>query len=1039
MTNAFEAPPLTKDAAGVRRQLDHQCRQQPGTTLMQRTARWLPLLGLLLFTQQSIASEDAGAEIEELVVVGSQIRGAQINSALPVSVVGRDAIAATGAVSADELFRAIPEAGDITFNGTFLGGTNSNAARGDVSTVSLRGLAQGNTLLLLNGRRTVEHPTSQTDNGTPVFGYNVNALPVKGLQRVEILKDGAAALYGSDAVAGVVNNVLRTDYEGFEFDVQYGSAEFDEWTANFAWGADFAEGRGNFSIFAGVTQRDALLINDHDFTRNLDLRPQVAGTSFEGNLAFDNRSTFGPWGSFQALAPGDASPVAVSSGGAPITDASGNFSVLPAALGGCTYDVNPDLCYGAGGVTSGARRALRNEWRGLDGFTTLPEVERYNVFSFLNYDLSESLSLFGELGYYQAESRAKSQAPSSLGSTPIFIPADGFYNPFGPVGSPNRLPDLDIPAEGLPLQIRNFRYTEAGPRDVVVENDQFRILGGLRGEFQGWSWESALLYNRASVTDTQDHANSALVQEALGRTTADAYNPFAGGDLNDFTLAQPASPNGPDVWQSFMIEAQRENTTELTLWDFKVSRPDLFNLPAGGVGIAAGVEYRRHTYEDDRDRLQDTSTPYTDVVFGTEYGSALMGHSPSQDVQGERDVYSAFIEFAVPVVSPEMEIPLVRSIDLQFAGRFEDYSDVGDVARPKVAGAWDIIEGVRLRGSWSEGFKAPNLDVLNTPVLERLNARRDNYTCEADLRAGRISDFSQCTRSYGVPGLRQGNAELEPEESESFSYGIVFEPMFLPEGAGSLTVTIDRWRIEQTGIVGVLDEQAAIDLDYLARLNGSVNPLVQRADPTPAEVAAFVGTGLAPAGEILGVNSAFTNLLPLEVSGYDFGVFYNNQWESIGDLTVNLNITRLEEFFQDPAPPQQTLLDASNAGIIDPGVPITGAADLIAEAGNPELRWTLSATWAKGPLQVGYQTQYLDEVIQPGVLNAERQPWGIDSLQTHNLYGQFTTERLGGVSTFRIGARNLTDELPPLADGGYLGNIHQPVGRYLYLNITHAM
>src|SRR5690554_5334219 len=127
--------------------------------------------------QLAQAQESAG-QIDEVVVIGSQIRGARINGALPVSVIGEEAIAASAAVSGDDLFRSIPEAGDISFNGTYLGGGNSNAARGDVSTVSLRGLAQGNTLLLLNGRRSVVHPTSQTDNETPVFGYNANALPV---------------------------------------------------------------------------------------------------------------------------------------------------------------------------------------------------------------------------------------------------------------------------------------------------------------------------------------------------------------------------------------------------------------------------------------------------------------------------------------------------------------------------------------------------------------------------------------------------------------------------------------------------------------------------------------------------------------------------------------------------------------------------------------------------------------------------------------------------------------------------------------------
>ncbi|MEZ5987180.1 MAG: TonB-dependent receptor plug domain-containing protein, partial [Hyphomonas sp.] len=215
------------------------------------------------------AEEDDTAQMEKVLVVGSQIAGAKVSGALPVAVVSPDEIQATGAVSAEELFRTIPSAGDISFNGTYLGGGNSNAARGDVSTVSLRGLAQGNTLVLINGRRSVVHPTSQTDNQTPVFGYNVNAIPVQGLSRVEVLKDGAAALYGSDAVAGVVNNVLQSDFEGFNVSMQYGLAEgtnLKEFTADMLYGTDFANGKGNISLYVGGTTRDSLLRSDQEYT-----------------------------------------------------------------------------------------------------------------------------------------------------------------------------------------------------------------------------------------------------------------------------------------------------------------------------------------------------------------------------------------------------------------------------------------------------------------------------------------------------------------------------------------------------------------------------------------------------------------------------------------------------------------------------------------------------------------------------------------------------------------------------------------------------
>lgn len=973
--------------------------------------------------------------VEEVVVVGSQIRGARITEAVPVSVVGSEAIAASGAVSGDELFRSIPEAGDITFNGTYLGGANSNAARGDVSTVSLRGLAQGNTLLLLNGRRLVVHPTSQTDNETPVFGYNVNALPVSGLERVEILKDGAAALYGSDAVAGVVNNVLRSDFEGLEVDVQFGEAEYQETTANMIWGSDFAQGAGNASVFLGMTDKGAIVASDHEYTATLDRRDLMVGTSFEDNVVFDQRSTTSAWGGFQALGVNSA----IRSNGVALTDAGGNFVVQPRALSGCGYNISTDLCYASGAITTNARRPLRSDARLIPEFSVLPSTERFNMFSFVNYDFSSTLSFFGEVGYYKAETDAISSPPSSLASTPIVIPATAYWNPLGPVGSPNRLPGLNIPESGLPIQIRNYGFTDFGPRRVWVDNDQARILGGLRGDAFGWSWESALLYNEATVTDQQDHASTSLTQLAMARTTPDAYNPFQGGNLAFYPDPLPASNNVASTIDSFRIVAVRENTTSLGLWDFKVSKPDLVSLWAGDVGVASGIEYRKEKYEDNRDARQDTSSPYTDIVTGNVYGSDLMGHSPSRDVTGERSVVSAFLEFAIPLVSEDMNVPLVQAMEMQVAGRYEDYDDVGSVARPKVAVAWDVIDGVRLRGSVSEGFKAPNLDVLNTPVLERLNGRVDYVKCEADLRAGRIADFSRCTQSYGVPGLRQGNPNLVPEESESQSYGLVFEPTFLPSGFGDLTFTVDSWTIKQTGIVGVLDEQSAISLDYLYRLQGSSNPFVVRADPTSAEVAAFAGSGLAPAGEVLYVDSAFTNLLPLEISGVDLGIVYDNNFGSLGDLTLSLNVSKLRDFFQEPDPQRQILINASNAGELNPGVPVVGVANLIGENGNPELRWTLNATWSNGPVQVGFMTQYLDDVRQPSVLDANRNPWLVDSLQTYNLYAQYAFQDWSaGSTTVRLGGRNVTDEDPPLAQGGYLGNIHQPVGRYWYLSVKHA-
>ncbi|WP_235524031.1 TonB-dependent receptor plug domain-containing protein, partial [Sphingomonas sp. Leaf33] len=172
------------------------------------------------------AQDDSPAEpTQDVVVVGTQIRGASTTAALPVTVVDANQIEATGALSGDELFRAIPQAGDVTFNEANNPQT-SNAARGDVNSINLRNLGVGNTLVLLNGRRLVQHPTSQAGDGNvPVLGFNSNALPVAGIDRLEILRDGAAAIYGADAVAGVVNTVTKSNVNGGQVDLRYGGAE----------------------------------------------------------------------------------------------------------------------------------------------------------------------------------------------------------------------------------------------------------------------------------------------------------------------------------------------------------------------------------------------------------------------------------------------------------------------------------------------------------------------------------------------------------------------------------------------------------------------------------------------------------------------------------------------------------------------------------------------------------------------------------------------------------------------------------------------
>ncbi len=1014
--------------------------------------------------EQEAAEQETGAK-DDIVVVGSQIKGARMTGALPVNIVGAEQIQGVAAVSGADLFRSIPQLGGVTFNEQVLGGGNANAARGDVSTVSLRGLGQGNTLLLINGRRTVLHPTSQAitgviDSGVPTFGYNANTIPVGDIERVEVLRDGAAALYGSDAVAGVVNNVLNDKFDGARFDAQYGGAEgtnLREFTGNGLIGKNFASGRGNITLFGGYAQKTKLYLADQDYTADADRRGSVADTSFAGVAAFNSTGTSTPWGNFRALrtVPSTNGIVnyvtsALTANGTALTNASGQFHLQPNGNAGCrAASGTAGVCYDDGnGATEMATvdSNLRfNAPRSFSDLTTQPSVKRVNVFATGHFDLTDNLTAYGEAGFYRGKTSARVGAAASLANIPITVAANAYWNPLGPVGSVNRLAGLStaqVPAAGLPVQITGLAYVDLGSRAVDVTNYQYRFLGGWKADFGNWNFDSAGLYTWATAADVQENFSNTLLQAAINKTTSDAYNPFNGG-----CVATPAigdcTPNNQATIDSFKITATRRTKTTLGLIDFKTSNAQLLDLWGGGsVGVAAGVEYRRESYHDDRSAYQGgvrgVDTTYTDAVTGIFYGSDLGGASPSPDVRGKRNVKSAYAELAIPLVTPAMDIPLFRAVDIQVAGRYEDYSDVGSVAKPKIAGAWELLEGMKLRGSWSQGFRAPNLEVINTSTLDRVNTGIDYVLCEADLRARRIANFSQCARSISVLRRSSGNPNLKPEQSTSWSFGAVLTPP-LPDGLGSITMTVDRWRIKQKNVVGLLDYQNGLNLDYLLRAQGSSNPNVVRRAPTADDIATAAGTGLAPVGELLYVVANFENLLPVTVEGIDFNVDYRLRHTPVGNFSINLNASRLIRYYVDAPAGVQQVIDGRAAGTVNVGVPIQGGGDVVGRDGQPRWRIATTATWSAGPVTIGAFTQFVDDVYENAVRDANTDAFVVKGQTTVNLYAQYNFDAgLMKGTVFTVGARNVFDKDPPLSSLGYLSNLYQPQARYWYTSVKHA-
>ncbi len=952
---------------------------------------------------------------DDIVITGSRIEGAKTAGALPVTVLGADRIQATGSVSGDDLFRSLPQAGDVQFQEARTTG-NLNDARGDNSSINLRSLGTGNTLVLLNGRRMILTPGTQTENFVPVQTANTNSLPVGAIKRVEILRDGAAAIYGSDAVAGVVNVVLDDRFKGFQASARYGFADgTDEATVSFKAGTNTKSG-GNLTLFGSYTRRTPLFASERDFSQSEDHRAALVGTPWEGDTAFDNRSTSSPWGAFTVLGT-----TSIIRQGATALTSSGVFHIEPVANGvACSSTViNGNLCLKSGTITGAADRPLRYDEN--PDRTVRAGLDRVTLFSTFRQPLGDNVELYADAGYYHASSRGQREQSAPVSSAPISIPASNYYNPFGAtlingVANPNRLAGLvNVPAGGLALRLTNYRPVDTGPRTFTVTDDMVRGLIGLKGRWGDFRWDGAITYSWARTDDNTHNAiSNTLFQQALAKSTPDAYNPFNGGSIPNFSLGD-ATPSDPATIRSFLVEVHRIGTTSLTTGDFRVSNPNLITLWAGPIGFAAGVEARRETYEDNRDPRLDGTIKYTDSVTGITYNSDVLGASASPDVRAHRTVIAGYIELAVPIVSAEMKIPLIRSLNFQLAARDENYSDFGNVLKPKIAGLWEVFKGVSLRSSWSQSFRAPNLPQFYSSGTQVSNTRTDYAQCRLNG-----------TTCSGVSTLeiRSGNKNLKPENAENFSGGIVLQPV------RNLQLTVDYWSIKETGVIGLQGAQNQILYDYLLRQSGSSNPNVVRLAPVGNQVV----------GDLSYVEDDYFNLQPRLFRGLDFGLSYDLKSTPIGSFSLDLNASKLLTFNQSASDMQALLIAANAAGKLGTGIAITAAGSQIRIDGNPEWRASANLTWRLGNLSAGVLVNYVGPVFDTGPALVNGKFFDVGSYTTANVWAQYRfgkSSALRGLS-LRVGARNLFDQEPPLysSNYGFLGSIHDAVGRFVYFEVS---
>ena len=970
------------------------------------------LMCAVVFSVNSQETADNN-DVEEVVVTGTQIKGARINEALPVTVITAEDIDDRGVNSGDELLATLTEQGVNQFNDVGSNGGGVNASRGDVGAFDIRSLGTGNTLVLLNGRRMISTPSYQTESiggsFVPVATVNSNNIPVSLVDRVEILRDGAGAIYGSDAVAGVVNNVLDTNYVGFQVRGRFQNYQHfdrDDHKFSMKYGENFNGGNTNVSMFFSFYQRDRVGAAEDEIMGRCDYGDLVPA---QFDSAFYRCSSNSAWGQFDM------------SGTAPYTDGSGEFLIKAAGDPNCILNLGNNVC-----AASDSSGNYTHNWNGQRDI--LGAVTRHNLFVFLNHELANGNEVFAEYGTYQSEYNGNRHSVSHFSSVKFVVPATNPYN-----------------FTGKALLMDNYRFVDAGPRIVDNDKETTRYLVGVRGDTStGWDWESAVSYSVAEAFDvTHNRVSNTLMDQLLHRTDETAYNPFNGGGVyqTGFVSHNPVDYTPGGIGPA-IVDAYRANERTMTTLDFRMSKPDIFSVTGGDVGMAFGLETRNETFMDDRDPRLDGTIVFTERRTNGQlstsagdtfpYVSDLANSSPTPDSDGSRNVNSVYLEFDVPLVSPEMNIPVVEQFDLQLAYRQEAYSDFEGTGVPRVAFGWVVNDILKIRGSQQDTFRAPNMITINESMVVRNNTRNDAATLYA---VGLGIDTDDSDGRYSVQRQAMGSSKLIAEESENSTIGLVLQP------TDNLTITYDVWSIDSTNTIGLFGEENHMLLDLFLRLGsndinncGAVisNPAVVR--QAPDNPASFLAAGLCPFGLAERVEDNYANLNDRSIEGNDLGVYYDVD-TALGTLSVKHQVSMLTKRDQKYGETLRTLDAAMQDGSL-PMTAIAGFGDLLAVDGAPKRKSYTSIRFRRGDWALGVNQNARSSVFESRTVARAGAMWEVVPFKTRNVYADYYTDYNDADLRIRFGVNNYGDERAPLASSrqGYFEDLDNNLRRNFYVD-----
>lgn len=689
-------------------------------------------LAAALATGLALGQTADGGKLERVEITGSSIKRIDAETALPVQILKREDIARIGASTTEELVKQLSSL--TSFGSTTTVAPTAGTTTGSIATVSLRGLGSPRTLVLVNGRRMTVYGGGSA--GIAGSSVDINSIPLSAIERVEVLKDGASAVYGSDAIAGVVNFILRKEFSGLELTASYGSPTSgpgkDRKASLYGGAGDLAKDGYSFTYGANFQKVEPIFGRDRDYARRISVENLNDVTS---SITFPANVTVYTGGALKAPTLPNCGPVSL---------------VSPYATTRCSFDnspfdsIQPDS--EKFNMMFGARKALDADTtlyaegsfaRTKTTSTTQPVPIAYNAITTATNPYAQAFK------DYVAKYPGLTPFVKMFGVGGFLLPPTSPYYPAAFAAANNMT--------GLPLAM-NYRDVANGERNTRDTADTTRLLGGIKGTAAGWDWDAGLLYTESKVTDDL-LTGWGQYSKIMPILNSGAINPF--GDTTD-TNALAAMVAGEFRGTAFATK------TSSTGIDLKASR-DLWAMGAGTAALAVGAEYRKEKFEYNPSLALQTG----DVA-------GLGGNS--FPVTGSRNVTSAYAE---------VSLPLFKKFDLDLALRYDNYEGVGSTWNPKASVRWQPLDSLLLRSSVGTGFRAPSLTDLYTPQATSVtaNGTRDPIRCPV-IATGAPADCN-----FQFTTVTGGNPNLKPEKSQSGTLGLVWEPI------KNLSIGMDAFRV----------------------------------------------------------------------------------------------------------------------------------------------------------------------------------------------------------------------------------------------------